>query len=129
MELQRDAMIADLNKAMTSPDGDTCMTGLVIVDVRDFRELNRSFGVECGDAILQEISSRLGHLREDKAQCHYLGDDEFGVVLPNIKSPGIAMLSAETIAGVFKNVFEWGNHSLKITINSGIAYNLSLIHI
>lgn len=99
------------------------LTALAIIDIRDFRELNRSFSAHCGDCILNQINQRLENLNTDTFLSYYLGNDEFGIVLPKLKSPGFAVICAEQLLALFKDVFEWENHTLKITINSGIAYN------
>lgn len=123
LTLQRNSLLAALNKALNQKDDESTLTALAIIDVRDFCELNRSFGSACGDAILCEINHRLEQLHSETFIYHYLGNDEFGIVLPKLKSPGFAVICAEQILALFKGVFEWQNHTLKITVNIGIAYN------
>ncbi|MBT5292583.1 MAG: bifunctional diguanylate cyclase/phosphodiesterase [Cellvibrionales bacterium] len=120
---QRHALLQALENMLESSDSGQYLTALSIIDVRDFHELNRSFGRACGDAILMEINERLKQLSDEKFAVHYLGNDEFGVLLPQLKSPGLAVICVEQILALFKGVFEWKNHSLKITANIGIAYN------
>ncbi|MFB1033858.1 MAG: GGDEF domain-containing protein, partial [Sinobacterium sp.] len=120
---QRHALLQALENALISIDSEKHLTALAIIDVRDFHELNRSFGSICGDAILMEINERLKQLSSENFAVHYLGNDEFGVLLPQLKSPGLAVICVEQILALFKGVFEWQNHSLKITVNIGIAYN------
>ena len=120
---QRHALLQALENMLESSDSGQYLTALAIIDVRDFHELNRSFGRACGDAILMEINERLKQLSDEKFAVHYLGNDEFGVLLPQLKSPGLAVICVEQILALFKGVFEWQNHSLKITANIGIAYN------
>lgn len=123
LPLQRNALLSALDSALENSDASNFLTALAIIDVRDFSELNRSFGSECGNAILAEINQRLEQLPNETFLHHYLGNDEFGIVLPQLKSPGFAVICAEQILALFKGVFEWQNHTLKITINMGIAYN------
>ena len=128
---QRHTLLQALEHTLGSSDIDSeresdtaeCLTALAIIDVRDFHELNRSFGSACGDAILLEIHERLKQLSDKTFAVHYLGNDEFAVLLPQLKSPDLAVICAEQILALFKGVFEWQNHSLKITVNIGIAYN------
>ncbi|MFB1001398.1 MAG: GGDEF domain-containing protein, partial [Pseudomonadales bacterium] len=120
---QRHALLQALEHTLVSSDNAPQLTALAIIDVRDFHELNRSFGSACGDAILLEINERLKLLSPEKFAVHYLGNDEFGVLLPQLKSPGLAVICVEQILALFKAVFEWQNHSLKITVNIGLAYN------
>ena len=130
LHITRDGLLADLDTALNNQCNKPELVALVIVDVREFRELNRSFGLQCGDAILAAISSRLNHIgsSSEPFYCHYLGDDEFGFVLPRLKSPGFAVLFAEQLNVLFKDVFEWNRHTFKITVNCGLAYNYDKHH-
>ncbi|MGB2271560.1 MAG: putative bifunctional diguanylate cyclase/phosphodiesterase [Pseudomonadales bacterium] len=119
---KRQALLEALEGALDGRNNEH-LTALAIIDIRDFHELNRSFGSACGDAILSAINERLLQLPHDTFILHYLGNDEFGILLPKLKSPGFAVICAEQILALFKGVFEWQNHSLKITVNIGIAYN------
>ena len=127
LALERHALLqalkTTLQPTLKGNDNEQHLTALAIIDVRDFHELNRSFGSDCGDTILIAINHRLKALANDAFICHYLGNDEFGILLPQLKSPGFAVICVEQILALFKGVFEWQNHSLKITTNIGIAYN------
>jgi len=126
---QRDQMLAALKAAMhhNSNKDEQPVTeffaGLMIIDIRDFRELNRSFGDTVGDEILQAISLRLQTLPEDRFKAFYLGADEFGIVLPALTRSGLTILCAEQVLALFRDIFEADNHTLKITVNCGLAYN------
>lgn len=125
---KREAMIVALNNtlqthAAANTEDNEILTGLILIDIRDFRELNRSFGSELGNQILQLIQQRLNTLPENTFNNYYLGNDEFGVVLPELKRSGLTILCTEQLLALFKNVFEALNHTLKITVNCGVAYN------
>ncbi|NNC54491.1 MAG: EAL domain-containing protein, partial [Pseudomonadales bacterium] len=120
--IQRDELLKCLQDNFASSSS-TGQVGLVLLDIREFRELNRSFGEQCGNCVLAEIDSRLNALPSPGFQSYYLGNDEFAVVLSTLKSPGFAVLGVEQIIDQFKRVFEWQQHTLKITVNCGLAYN------
>ena len=84
-------MLAEL-QAELSRDPLHNQTGLILIDIREFRELNRSFGEACGDTVLLEIEKRLATLPANAYQTYYLGNDEFGIVIRNLKSPGFAVI-------------------------------------
>ena len=123
MQSHRDQLVASLQQTLAAHDSPKRHCALAILDIRDFRELNRSFGPACGDSILQEIAARICTLHNEKIRSYYLGDDEFAVLLSGLKSPGFAVIAAEQVASCFRENFEWNNHLLKISINMGIAYN------
>ena len=123
LSLGRNNLLSTIDRALAGSTSDNTLTAIAIIDIRDFRELNLSFGPACGDAIIAAIAKRLEQLPETTFIQHYMGDDEFGIVLPKLKSPGFGVICAEQILALFKGPFEWENHTLKITINMGIAYN------
>jgi diguanylate cyclase (GGDEF)-like protein len=122
-------MLSSLKKAMQHNSANDeqpsaeCFAGLMIIDIRDFRELNRSFGNTVGNEILQAISLRLHTLPAERFYTFYLGGDEFGIVLPALARSGLTILCAEQVLALFRDIFEADNHTLKITVNCGLAYN------
>ncbi|NNC54982.1 MAG: diguanylate cyclase, partial [Pseudomonadales bacterium] len=85
-----------------SADSNGHQVGLVLLDIREFRELNRSFGESCGNSVLTEISARLNELPSPGFASFYLGSDEFAVVLAALRSPGFAVLGVEQVIDQFK---------------------------
>ncbi len=120
--VERAKMLTELHTQLIR-DSEHNQTGLILIDIREFRELNRSFGEACGDSILNAIAARLKEIATDIYTVFYLGNDEFGIVLRELKSPGFAVIAVDQILASFKRVFEWDNHTLKITVNCGVAYN------
>ena len=121
---QRQDLIDSLDRELNTDDPNQhCV--LAIIDVREFRELNHSFGIDCGDAILQAIDERLSQLTLDNTQHFYLGSDEFAILICEITSPGVAAVYIENMIRLFKQTFDYQQHSLKITVNCGVAHNFS----
>lgn len=61
-------------------------SALCIIDIDDFKKINDTYGHLCGDAILNELSTRLLELFQDKGLVARLGGDEFLALLPFITS-------------------------------------------
>lgn len=121
---QRQQLIKILDKELSIAD-ERLHCVLATIDVRDFRELNHSFGIECGDQVLQEIDTRLTQITSNRSKHFYLGNDEFAVVIFDVVSAGVAVVFIENILAQFRKTFDIGQHSLKITINCGVAHNFS----
>lgn len=121
---QRQQLIKILDKELSITD-ERLHCVLATIDVRDFRELNHSFGIECGDLVLQEIDTRLKQLKTDRSAHFYLGNDEFAMLISDVESPGVAIVFIENILLLFKKTFDFQHHNLKITINCGVAHNFS----
>jgi diguanylate cyclase (GGDEF)-like protein len=69
---------------------------IVIVDIDNFRSINRLLGPLAGDALLREFGRRLRRSVRRRAYLGRLGGDEFAIVLPNT-SPSMAREIAERL--------------------------------
>jgi len=66
--------------------------GLVMLDLRGFREINASLGVEAGDEVLRRVAAVLkSTLRNNDVICRYLGD-RFALLLPEVNADGVAVV-------------------------------------
>lgn len=117
---QRELLLVALQHYLSNVgEGEQC--GLIIIDIRDFRLLNRSFGTQLADNVLAMIAARLNGLDKSLFEHYYLGNDEFGIILPKLARAGVALLLAEQLLQLFKDVFVLDEHTLKITVNAGIS--------
>ncbi|MHB8659884.1 MAG: putative bifunctional diguanylate cyclase/phosphodiesterase [Solirubrobacteraceae bacterium] len=76
-------------------------TGLVFVDLDNFKEINDTGGHDAGDAVLCQVGERLlGSVRPMDSVAR-LGGDEFVVLLPGLEGPEDAVAVAKRIARAF----------------------------
>lgn len=68
--------------------------GLLIIDIRHFHKINRNFGHEAGDAVLQAVAGVLKQVRRDGDYLARIGDDQFAMVLARVANKGHAQLAA-----------------------------------
>jgi diguanylate cyclase (GGDEF)-like protein/PAS domain S-box-containing protein len=80
--------------APVGPDGPV---GIVLVDLDEFALVNEVFGHDIGDAVLQEVASRLVETCDGSALVARVGGDEFAVLVPLQDDPGRADETAEAI--------------------------------
>ncbi len=69
---------------------------MVVLDIDNFRSINRLLGPRAGDALLREFGRRLRRSLRRRAYLGRVGGDEFAVVLPNT-SPAMAREVAERL--------------------------------
>ncbi|TCK05739.1 EAL domain-containing protein [Marinobacterium mangrovicola] len=76
---------------------------VLFIDLDRFKEVNDSFGHECGDRLLEQVAERLNEqLREVDLACR-LGGDEFTVLVPHVdQTEGLAVLADKLIAAISK---------------------------
>jgi diguanylate cyclase (GGDEF)-like protein len=96
-------------------------TGLVMIDLDHFKNVNTLYGHECGNVVL----ARFGQILKDSVRvidvpCRY-GGEEFAVILPGAslrQSIGIAERLRETTRS---NLITFGEQTLRITGSFGVV--------
>ncbi|WP_160115576.1 EAL domain-containing protein [Marinobacterium lutimaris] len=94
---------------------------VLFIDLDRFKEVNDSFGHECGDSLLELVADRLrDQLREVDLACR-LGGDEFTVLVPHVdQTEGLAVIANKLIAAISEPYLVDG-HELFIGCSIGIA--------
>ncbi|HSB76485.1 MAG TPA: diguanylate cyclase, partial [Terriglobales bacterium] len=74
--------------------------GVILLDLRRFREVNRNYGFETGDQLLHKVARSLQpQLRSNDVLCRYMSD-RFAVVLPEIDRRGVDAVMGKLRAAV-----------------------------
>lgn len=86
-----------LNKALYRTRRSGKPTGLIVIDLDDFKPVNDTLGHDAGDIVLQEISHRLQRSVRATDTVARLGGDEFGIVLEDLPDSGKAEAIADKL--------------------------------
>jgi diguanylate cyclase (GGDEF)-like protein len=84
-----------LHRASEQMRDDGGLTGLLYLDLDDFKGINDSQGHDVGDALLTITAARLREARVGDETLVRLGGDEFAVVLPALRSAPMARTAAD----------------------------------
>ncbi len=84
----RAQLLRELDQVLSRPGGQP--PALLVIDLDDFKEVNDLMGHYTGDALLQEVATRLQRCVGGEGLAARLGGDEFAVLVP--QSPGTAPL-------------------------------------
>jgi diguanylate cyclase (GGDEF)-like protein len=74
--------------------------GVIMLDLRRFRQVNATYGFEAGDQLLHRVARSLQlQLRSNDVLCRYMSD-RFAVVLPEIDRRGVDAVMGKLRSGV-----------------------------
>lgn len=75
-------------------------TGLILVDLDRFKDVNTAHGYPAGDAVLRETAGRLRHsVRTDDVVAR-LGGDEFAILAPEATPPAMRTLAERIVSSL-----------------------------
>src|SRR3954447_5905553 len=100
-------------------NGETAV--VMIMDLDHFKEINDTLGHHMGDALLQEVSSRLRAALRDSDTVARLGGDEFGVLLPSVSHAEDAAAVAQQLLADLREPFVLDGMRLEIDASIGLA--------
>jgi diguanylate cyclase (GGDEF)-like protein/PAS domain S-box-containing protein len=96
-------------------------TGVVYVDLDQFKPVNDKLGHAAGDELLVLVSERLRLASRDTDLVGRLGGDEFLVVLHDVPGPEVAMKVAERICRSLERSFDLSCGPVQLRGSAGVA--------
>ncbi len=96
-------------------------TGVLCLDLDDFKAVNDTMGHASGDALLRLVADRLMATTRRGDLVARLGGDEFAIVQPSISGVGEAHALADRLAEAFAAAFDFDAHRVPIGLSIGIA--------
>ena len=94
---------------------------LIMLDIDHFKQINDTYGHQCGDMVLIETAKYIKELLRISDVFGRYGGEEFCVILPETDLLGAADV-AERIREGFQHIqFEFGGISLKATLSVGVT--------
>jgi len=94
---------------------------ILFLDLDRFKVINDSLGHSIGDALLREVSERLGKCVREGDTVARLGGDEFIVLVPGLGHDEDGAKVAQKILAVVRQPFFADGHELFLTTSVGVA--------
>jgi diguanylate cyclase (GGDEF)-like protein len=97
-------------------------TGVLLLDLDRFKEVNDVLGHEAGDRLLQVVADRLTEAAPSGATVARLGADEFGMLLPRLIGGIDSVVQlAEELHGVLTEPIKFAEATLSADCSIGVA--------
>jgi diguanylate cyclase (GGDEF)-like protein/PAS domain S-box-containing protein len=94
---------------------------VMFIDLDRFKLVNDTLGHVKGDDLLQQVATRLKECLRESDTLARLGGDEFTVVLPELRSPGDARVTATKLLQRLHHPFHLDGHEVHISASIGVA--------
>ena len=117
----RIALFTKLEGAIHRANFNETIMAVLLVDINDFKLINDQYGHNEGDKILQEIACRLNKCVLKKDTLARFGDDEFVIVVDNLKNENDAALIAQQISAQFNVPFVINDVEVHLSATIGIS--------
>src|SRR5665647_1332201 len=96
-------------------------TGLLLLDLDRFKEINDTFGHHHGDEVLAQVGPRLAGVVRDVDTVARLAGDEFAVLLPEVGSVADATAVAAKLRAALETPFHVEGIDLDVEVSVGVV--------
>jgi len=96
-------------------------TGLLLIDLDRFKDINDTFGHHYGDELLRQVGPRLASALRDLDTVARLGGDEFAVLLPAVHSVQQALAVASKLQHALEQPFRVEGVDLDVEASIGVV--------
>ena len=97
------------------------LTAVLVLDIDHLKDVNDTYGLPVGDAVLQAVSARLRNTLREGVSIARLGGDEFGILQFEVTDVGNAAGLARRLLKALEEPFEIESHSIHVGASIGIA--------
>ncbi|WP_431682321.1 putative bifunctional diguanylate cyclase/phosphodiesterase [Kitasatospora sp. KL5] len=97
------------------------VTGVLFIDLDDFKVVNDTQGHAVGDELLVAVSLRISTALRTSDTAARLGGDEFAVLVEDAMSPADVGATAAAVLAVFEEPFRLSSGAVRVAASVGVA--------
>lgn len=110
-----------LSQALERDQEQGKMTGVLCLDLDNFKNINDALGHAFGDKLLLALGKRLRRELREEDTLARLGGDEFAIVLAAIENRDAARITAQRLINAITKPFSIEGHGLSVGVSIGIC--------
>jgi len=115
--LNNEGFMVNVENLMEKISDASLLKSVFVIDIYEFAQINKIYGVDVGDRILVEVANRLSKIGKISSR---LGDDEFALFVV-LKDKNELETTINKIFKQFEKPIKIYSHTINIGINIGIA--------
>ncbi|HEX2771163.1 MAG TPA: EAL domain-containing protein, partial [Micromonosporaceae bacterium] len=115
--------LLDRGTAQLLRQRETGLSGLLLIDLDHFKEINDTLGHGIGDQVLVAVAERLKSTAEPGDLVARIGGDEFSVLMSGLPAPALAAHRAQRLLDVLHQPIELQGLRLTVEASGGVAVN------
>ena len=119
----RALFLEHLETALAQSERAGSMFAVHYLDLDGFKSVNDTLGHPAGDALLQEVATRLGGIVRSADTVARLGGDEFAILQRDVGDGRSASLLAARVVDAVARPFELAEGTAQLSISDGIAFS------
>ncbi len=97
------------------------VTTVAMLDIDHFKEVNDTYGHECGDFILKSLAQLLSNNSRSIDSLSRWGGEEFLILLPETSAIEAKVWAEKIRLLVEQHIFQYGDQDIQITLSIGIG--------
>src|SRR5664280_2627299 len=101
------------------------VSGLLLLDLDRFKEVNDALGQACGDALLVQVGTRLTECIREMDTVARLGADEYAVLMPAVGSLPAALSAASRLRQAIESPFRLGDVDVDVDVEVSVGVAVS----
>jgi diguanylate cyclase (GGDEF)-like protein/PAS domain S-box-containing protein len=117
----RIALFTKLEDAINRANFNEASMAVMLIDINGFKRVNDQYGHNAGDKVLRDIACRLKKSVCEKDTVARFGDDEFVIIVDNLKNEHDAALVAQKVVEQFGCNFNIGDIEASLSATIGIS--------
>jgi diguanylate cyclase (GGDEF)-like protein len=114
-------IMEELEKVVASYKRYKNVFSLIIADIDFFKKVNDTYGHDCGDYVLQQVSKIFKQCLRKQDTLSRWGGEEFLLLIPHTDANGAIKLAERMRLLIDKNILSYCGHDFSITVTFGVS--------
>ena len=117
----RSLFIDRLNNAIDRATRNKKRLGIILIDFKDFSEINVNYGYDMGDRLLQAIAKRLKYNTRDSDTISHFSSDNFAILVEDLSDIQHIGIVSQKLLSTLSESYLTSNEVIDLSLSMGIS--------